>query len=216
MQLMNHRYESSEALKRFISETFKGDEVLFVQLFSGNMDTLLIQSVVNIILDTLPNSRLIGSTTAGEIMNGEMSSNEIVIAFSQFEATDVSTYYFPHLDFDQGIQAAKKIVNARTKLCIAFAEGIGGDAESFLNGFTSVRSDVIVAGGNAGDDLTFQNTRIIEGRSLHSSGIAIAVLDSDVLEVHNAYSLHWSPIGKEMEVTKADKNIIYEIDGRAV
>ncbi|AFV97634.1 MULTISPECIES: EAL domain-containing protein [unclassified Sulfuricurvum] len=216
MRLINHRYESSEALKRFISETFKGDEVLFVQLFSGNMDTLLTQSVVNIILDTLPNSCLIGSTTAGEIMNGEMSSNEIVIAFSQFEATDVSTYYFPHLDFDQGIQAAKRIVSDRTKLCIAFAEGIGGDAESFLNGFTSVRSDVIVAGGNAGDDLTFQNTRIFEGRSLHSFGIAIAVLDSDVLEVHNAYSLHWSAIGKEMEVTKADKNIIYEIDGRAV
>lgn len=216
MRLINHKYENPEALKRFISDTFKSDDAPFVQLFSGNMDNVLIQSVVNIILDTLPNSSLIGSTTAGEIMNGEMSSNEIVLAFSQFEATEVTTYYFAYLDFDQGVLAAKSIVGDRTKLCIAFAEGIGGDAESFLKGFTSLRSDVIVAGGNAGDDLTFHNTRIIKDRSLYSSGIAIAVLDSDVLEVHNAYSLHWSPIGKEMEVTKADKNIIYEIDGRSV
>jgi len=216
MRLINHRYEHCELLKKFILETFQGDEAIFVQLFSGKMDNALIQSVVNTIMDTLPNSHLIGSTTAGEIMNGEMSSNEIVIAFSQFEATDVLTYYFSHLDFDEGIQAAKSIVNDRTKLCIAFAEGIKGDSESFLNGFTSVSRDVIVAGGNSGDDLTFQNTRIIRDRSLYSSGIVIAVLNSDVLEVHNAYSLHWSPIGKEMEVTKADKNIIYEIDAQPV
>ena len=216
MRLINHRYENSEALKKFILETFQNEETIFVQLFSGKMDKSLIQSVANTIMDTLPNSHLIGSTTAGEIMNGEMSSNQIVIAFSQFEATDVITYYFPDLDFDHGALAAKSIVNDRTRLCIAFAEGIGGDSESFLNGFTSVCSDVIVAGGNAGDDLTFQNTCIIKDRALYSRGIVIAVLNSDVLETHNAYSLHWAPIGKEMEVTKADKNIIYEIDSKPV
>ena len=216
MRLINHKYENVEHLKSFISETFEGNESIFVQLFSGNMDNDIIQAAVDTIHSLLPNSHLIGATTAGEIMNGTMSSGQIVIAFCEFEATDVSTYYFDHLSFERGVGAAQKIVTDRTKLCIAFSEGIVGDAESFLNGFTSVCDNVMLAGGNAGDDLTFQNTRIIKETTIYRSGIVIAVFDSDILEVNNSYSLHWSPIGKEMIVTKADKNVIYEIDGRKV
>lgn len=216
MRLINHRYRDEDDLKRFISDTFERDESLFVQLFSGNMDTDTIQSALNTLHEELPNALVIGATTAGEIMNGSMSSNEIIIAFSAFESTEVSTYYFDDLNYERGVEAANKILTDRTKLCIAFSEGIAGDAESFLGGFTSVRDNVMLAGGNAGDDLTFQNTRIIKGTTQYRSGIVIAVLDSDVLKVNNSYSLHWSPIGKEMIVTKADKNVIYEIDGRKV
>lgn len=216
MRLINHSYRDEDHLKRFISDTFEYHQSLFVQLFSGNMDDDTIQSALNILHKELPNALVIGATTAGEIMNGSMSSNEIVIAFSVFESTDVSTYYFDNLSYESGVEAASKILTDRTRLCIAFSEGIVGDAESFLGGFTSVRDNVMLAGGNAGDDLTFQNTRIIKGTTQYRSGIVIAVLDSDVLKVNNSYSLHWSPIGKEMIVTKADKNVIYEIDGRKV
>ncbi len=216
MRLINHKYHNEDHLKRFIFDTFERDEPLFIQLFSGNMDTNTIQSVLNALQEALPNAQMIGATTAGEIMNGSMSSGQIVIAFSSFEATDVSTYYFDNLSFERGVEAAHTVLSDRTKLCIAFSEGIAGDAESFLDGFTSVRDNVILAGGNAGDDLTFQNTRILKDTTLYQSGVVIAVLDSDVLEVSNSYSLHWSPIGKEMVVTKADKNVIYEIDGRKV
>lgn len=216
MRLITHKYENDECLKNFISGTFDENQSLFIQLFSGNMDNHIIQSVLNTIHEQLPESVLIGATTAGEIMDGTMSSGQIVIAFSEFEATDVSTYYFDHLSFERGVEAAKEILNDRTKLCIALSEGITGDAESFLNGFSAVRNDVLLAGGNAGDDLTFHNTRIMKETTLYRSGIVIAVLDSDVLEVNNSYSLHWSAIGKEMTVTKADKNVIYEIDGRKV
>jgi len=217
MQLINHRYKSHKELKLFLKTLSPyNQQGILIQLFSGVMDKQLIQSILDVLVLNLPDAMLIGATTAGEIMDGVMSSSEIILSFSLFDATDISTYYYPQSDFLHGVQAAQEILTDRTKVCIAFSEGLKSDSESFLDGFTSVCSDVMVAGGNAGDDLSFSQTYVMQGSHLYEEGIVIAVLDSDLLVIHNAYSLSWTPVGKKMTVTKAEKNIIYEIDGHPV
>lgn len=218
MQLITHRYQNQEQLETFLNDTVLpiGSHSLLIQLFSGIMEKSVIQPIADLLVKRLPNASLIGATTAGEIMDGVMSSSQIILSFSFFDATDVSTYYYPKSDFDHGVRVAREILSDRTKVCIAFSEGLKSDSESFLDGFTSVRNDVIVAGGNAGDDLTFTRTYVIKENTIYNDGIVIAVLDSDVLQVHNAYSLNWTSVGKEMTITKADKNVIYEIDNRPV
>ncbi|WP_298693922.1 EAL domain-containing protein [uncultured Sulfuricurvum sp.] len=216
MQLLNHRFENQEKLEQFINRNIPSDKHLFLQVFSGIIDKKLIQSVLDVLHTRLPGEPLIGATTAGEIMDGSMSSGEIIIAFSLFDATEIKTYYYPVSDYTCGEQAAREVVTERTKVCIVLSEGLKSDSESFLNGFTSVRNDIVLAGGNAGDDLTFTRTFIMKENTVYDEGVVVAVLDSDVLEVHNDYSLYWTTIGKEMTVTKADKNIIYEIDNKPV
>lgn len=216
MRLINHKYENLEQLETFIDKSIPKNGSLLIQLFSGVMYKSLIQPILDTLSLRLPHASLIGSTTAGEIMDGKMSSFQIVISFSIFDSTDVSTYYFPKSDYENGQRAARDILTKRTKACIAFSEGLRSDSESFLDGFTSVQNDVMIAGGNAGDDLTFTNTYIIHKNVIYNEGVVIAVLDSDILQVHNAYSLNWTSVGKEMVVTKADKNIIYEIDGHPI
>ncbi len=216
MRLINHHYETLELLESFIDKNIPKNGSVLIQLFSGVMYKSLIQPILDTLTSRLPNAALIGSTTAGEIMDGKMSSFQIIISFSIFDATDVITYYFPKADYPNGQRAAEKILTPRTKACIAFSEGLKNDSESFLDGFTTLRNDILIAGGNAGDDLTFTRTYIIHNNKIYDDGIVIAVLDSDVLQVHNAYSLNWTSVGKEMVVTKADKNVIYEIDHQPV
>ncbi len=216
MRLINHRYESPEALETVVRESVPADATVLVQLFSGVMDKTAMIPVLRQLAELLPDAVVIGATTAGEIMDGVMSSGSIVIAFSLFEGTEVRSFYFPEAGFERGVEAAQAVLTDRTKACIVFGEGLRGDTESFLEGFDSVRGDVMVAGGNAGDDLTFTRTYVIEGTTIHDDGVVVAALESDVLQVHNAYSLYWTPIGKEMVVTRADKNVIYEIDGRPI
>lgn len=216
MQLLNHKYETVEQLELFMDSCGSHKGTIFIQLFSGIMDKPRIQPILDLIGLKLPSAVVIGATTAGEIINGVMTSGEIIISVSLFDSTDVKSYYFPQSDFDHGVNAAQEILTDRTKVCIALSEGLKSDSESFLNGFTSIRNDVVVAGGNAGDDLTFTRTYIFKDKIIFDEGVVIAVLDSDVLQVHNAYSLNWTSIGKEMTVTKVDKNMIYEIDNRPV
>lgn len=171
MRLINHKYENLEQLETFIQEHIPKTGSLFIQLFSGVMYKSLIQPILDTLVSRLPHASLIGSTTAGEIMDGKMSSFQIVISFSIFDSTDVSTYYFQKSDFENGQRAARDILTSRTKVCIAFSEGLINDSESFLNGFTSVRNDVMIAGGNAGDDLTFTRTYIFHKNTIYEDGI---------------------------------------------
>lgn len=217
MRLFNHRFVDDETLQTFLDERImpvKGE--IFVQVFSGILDPGAIQHILDSLAAVLPNARIIGTTTAGEIMDGTMISSQIVLSFSIFDDTTVKTYHFSKTDFENGVRAAQSVISERTKLCIVFAEGLKNDSESFLNGFSSVCNDVIIAGGNAGDDLSFSNTYIFENNRIYDDGVVIAALDSDVLQVNNAYSLNWTPIGKSMKVTRADKNVVYEIDGLPV
>lgn len=213
MRLYNHQFVSFAALETFLGPFQKSKYPPFIQVFSGEMDGTTIQLVLDTIAKCVAGAVMMGATTAGEMMSGVMSGGKIVIAVSMFESTFVRSYYFADLNEQEGIKAAKKILTPLSRVCIAFAEGIGGDSESFLNGFSSVRNDMVVAGGNAGDDLTFSKTRIFHGNTIYTKGIVITVFDSDVLQVHTAYSLQWTPIGKMMTITKADKNVVYEIDG---
>lgn len=216
MRLLNHRFETPDKLDLFLESLTSHNGTLFIQLFSGVMDKSSIQSVLNQISAKLPNSPLIGATTAGEVMDGAMTTAQIIISASLFDATEVKTYYFPQSDFDNGIRAAKEILSPNSKACIVLSEGLKSDSESFLNGFTSVRNDIVIAGGNAGDDLTFTRTYIFKENTLYEEGVVIAVLESDVLDVHPTYSLNWTMIGKSMTITRAEKNVIYEIDGHPV
>jgi diguanylate cyclase (GGDEF)-like protein len=216
MQLISHKYETADKLDIFLDQMLSHKGAVFIQLFSGVMDKTLIQSLLDIIDLKLPDALLIGATTAGEIIDGVMTSGEIIVSVSLFDSTTIQTYYYPRSDYSNGVRIAQEILSDRTKVCIALSEGLKSDSESFLDGFTSIRNDVVVAGGNAGDDLTFTRTYIMKENIIYDEGVVIAVLDSDLLQVHNAYSLNWTSIGKEMTITKVDKNIVYEIDNRPV
>jgi PAS domain S-box-containing protein/diguanylate cyclase (GGDEF)-like protein len=139
-----------------------------------------------------------------------------LISFSLFENVKVDTYYFPTSDFEGGVEAAQKVIQPDTKACILFCEGLLGDPESFLDGFSSINKNVILAGGSAGDNFEFSKTFVIKGGRIFHEGVVLATLSSNTLMASSEYNLAWTPIGKEMCVTKADKNIIYEIDNKPI
>lgn len=214
MRLLNHLYESRERLRTFVDANINGSgEGVFIQIFSGIVDEALLQRILDLLATRLPKAVVIGATTAGEIVGGKMIDEQIVLSFSLFEETQIETYHFPRSDYENGVRCAREVLNERTKACIFFSEGLHTDSESFLEGFTSVRNDVMIAGGNAADNLFFTKTLIFEGRTIHEEGVVVAVLQSDILKVHNAYSLNWTSVGKEMTITRAENNVVYEIDG---
>jgi c-di-GMP phosphodiesterase len=217
MQLINHRFSNDEELTLFLKGlSIRSDQSVFIQLFSGIMEPLVIQSVLDTLASHLPSAHLIGATSAGEIDAGEIHLSSILLSLSLFDATEVSTYYFPTSDFAAGVQAAREVLTSRTKACIFLNEGYKSDSELFLDGFTSVSNHVMIAGGNACDDLSFEKTYVMHGTKIYDEGIVIAVLDSDILHVTNAYSFSWTPIGREMSVTKIEGTTLYEIDHRPI
>lgn len=215
MKLLNHKFTTIEKLSLFIEKINK-NKTIFIQVLCGDLNLIKLQSVLDLLATKLPLSSIIGSSTAGEICNGVISRKGILISFSLFENVKVDTYYFPTSNFETGVKAANKVIQADTKACILFSEGLNGDPESFLGGFSSINKDVILAGGNAGDNFLFNKTFVIKGNQIFDDGIVLASLASNTLTVSNQYTLEWTPIGREMTITKADKNTIYEIDNKPI
>jgi len=215
MKLQNHQFSTIEKLSTFIDKINK-NKTIFIQVLCGDFNVHKIQEILDLLTTTLPLSHIVGASTAGEICNGKISRKEILISFSFFEKVNVDTHYFPMSNFKGGVEAAKKVIQPDTKACILFSEGLKGDPESFINGFSSINKDVVLAGGNAGDNNEFNQTFVIKGNEIFYEGIVLASLSSKTLVVSNQSALEWTPIGKEMCITRADKNIIYEIDHQPV
>lgn len=217
MKLLTHSYKNEELLTQFLEEiSVRNCSSIFIQLFSGTTEVKKIQQVLNQIEKLAPNAAIIGATSAGEIAKGSFRTASILLSVSLFEKTNVETFYFPSSGYEDGVEAAKTVLKENTKACIIFNEGYKSDSEYFLDGFTSISNDVMVAGGNASDDLSFEKSYIIHQGDIYNDGIVLATLNSDTLKVKNGYSFSWTPIGKQMEVTKVDGNCVCEINNTPI
>lgn len=73
----------------------------------------------------------------------------------------------------------------------------------------------MIAGGLAADGATFSGTTVFTQAELLQDGAVGVAIDSDVLSVHNDYIFGWQEIGPVMNVTKSNKNVVYEINGKS-
>ena len=213
MKLLNHNFETFDSLEIFINEKIVSYKTLLIQVFSGTTDFVLLQNVLDFLKTKIPDSKIIGTSTTGEILNGKILENSISLSFSLFDETNIEILYSKKCDYSQGAKIASEFIKEDTKVVIAFAESLKTDTESFLNGFSSLNKKVILCGGNAGDNYRFKQVYLICENEIHFEGIVLATLNSKTLIASNNYILEWFPIGKEMIVTKAFNNILYEIDG---
>ncbi len=216
MKLLTYTYDNSADLEQFIKNNLAKEKNILIQLFSGVLDTAVVQTVLDLLVKNVPQASIIGASTAGEISGGIIHNTTIQLSFSIFDNSALRIAYYPQTDFQTGVGIAKEFLHDDTKAIIAFNEALSGDSELFLEGFSSVEHNVPIAGGNAGDNLEFKKTFIICGDKIYDKGIVVCAIDSEFLNVSNNYSLEWTPVGKEMVITKADKNIVYEIDNLPV
>ena len=214
MKSFNLIYENKEQLKQFIEENSLKENV-FIQVFTGILDKDIIWDLINYLKSSIKNVKIIGSSTDGEIINGKVTQNKIILNFNIFNDTKCNTIVIEKKEksYDLGQKLAKKLLKNDTKLLITFADGINVNGEEFIKGIESINK-VIIAGGLAADNALFKETFVFNEEKLITNGCVGASLESDILKVNNEYGFNWEGIGKLMTVTKADKNIVYEIDGK--
>jgi len=218
MRSINTYYTSKEDLTSFIqNEKIQNSSSLLIQVFSAITDKDFISGLLSILNSLLPDAIVIGATTDGEIMDGKVSSGEIVLNFTQFENTTLRSVAIEHQKdgYYSGQHIAKMLVGPDTKLLICFVDGLHTNGEKFLNGISSINDNVIVAGGHAGDSNQFIKTLVFTKDHICSHGAVAVALNSKSLHVHRDYSFNWHPIGNELTITKAEENRIYTIDGKS-
>jgi len=220
MKTFTSNFVSIADLKKMIADhNIQDDPQLLIQCFSARAEREFVRTIQSFFRDCFPQATLIGSTSDGVIDQRDVYvDTQHVIAFTQFESTQIRSALIEHGEscqdsYQTGVRIASKLVSERSRALISFADGIHTNGEEYLKGINTVRRELTIAGGLAGDNGHMEKTYIFDKDRISPNGAVAVVLDSDILHVTTDYSFDWIPIGKRMRVTKAVKNRVYEIDG---
>ncbi len=211
-------YESKQLLELFIKNNNIDDNNLLIQIFTAQNTKEFIIELRNIILSKLPNAKIIGATSCGEISNNGSVTNTTVISFSSFFETTIKTSLVESKEtsFSMGkeiIESFDNIHSEELKLIITFTDGLNTNGEEYLNGIASVNDKIIIAGGMAGDNAKFEITFIFDEKEITSNGAVAVALYNKELEINTNYSFDWETIGKQHLVEKSIGNRVYRIGG---
>lgn len=134
MRTLNTYYKDINSLDSFLSQNSvdKSKEIL-IQVFSSTIDEQVLTRVLSDILNLLPDAKVIGATTDGEILGKDVSTDRIVLSISEFEH---STLNIAGVDNENdsclcGEKLALKIIQEDTKLLLLFADGLSINGEFF-------------------------------------------------------------------------------------
>ncbi|DAB36849.1 MAG TPA: diguanylate cyclase [Sulfurospirillum cavolei] len=212
MKTYNFCYESG-SLDHIIDFTpLHQEQNILVQLFCGQGQEVL-QKMVDLFADALPQAICIGTTTDGEIYGERITTQQSVISISVFEQTLLKTAYSLDEDsFQCGYKLASDLITPNTKLLILFSDGTHMNAEEFLKGVEAYDATIPICGGMAGDNGKFEQTFIASQTTVLSKGVVGVSLNSDRLHVATDYKFDWKPVGLKHTITKVHNNRVYKID----
>lgn len=215
MKTQNICFSDNLALEEFIAQhKFAGERNLLIQIFTSDVQDKYISNILSFLTIKLPNSVIIGATTDGEIFNGKSISDSTIISFTSFNTVTIKAQLYPleQSHFKVGRTIASSLCAENSKAMILLADGLTVNGDDLLDGIYDVHEQIVIAGGLAGDYRRMQKTFVICNGIISSNAVVACVLDGKDLIVNNAYAYGWHPIGKQMLVTKAIGNRLYELD----
>lgn len=211
-----------ELQERLESEVFEDSDRLLIQVFCAENDRDFITRLQKIFQKYFPKAVLVGSTTDGAIDGSRVYPESVsVVNLTYFETASLRSDLLGgeecrHDSKRCGYELMERICTPDTQAVITFSDGITTNGEEFLNGCSEYDSEILVAGGMAGDGGKIVRTFVFDKERVVSEGSVGVSLNSKELFVTNYYSFDWLPVGKKMKVTKSYKNRVYEIDGERV
>lgn len=218
---VNIQYKSRDDLVRVQPQVArcKPDHVL-VQVFIGAMDAELIERLRAELIEVFPGVAIIGTTTAGEIMDGKDFEGTVLINVSMFESSRVKSVLVHHAeDMERtGKLIGQALRQEDERAVIIFGCGLRDgrtiNSEPVLRTVSAMFGDVIIAGGQAADNGQGDTTVVFTEAGFSECGVAAVSIGGPNLVADNTYNLSWVPIGKYLTITEVDGNRVFSIDGR--
>ena len=219
LNILYHRRSDLEDLRAKVGDI--QPQKTLIQVFSGQVILSELQVLQADLKAVFPNVPLIGTTTAGEILDGQVQDRSVVVSITSFESAQVQVAWVDHYqDLSlAGKSLAAKLVETTPQAIIVFGCSIQGehkvDVTPLLTELYSAFSNVIVAGGQAGDNGAGEMSYVFTADGIFSQGAVAASLSGEKLSVHNVYNLSWVPIGKRFTITHAEGARLYSIDDQS-
>ena len=166
----------------------------------------------------VPGAHLIGCSTSGEI-GDHIEDGSITLLGLCFEKSRFKCVAVPVDGAEGSRKAGQEIAEKLNEDDLAgvfvLMPGLNVNGSKFTLGLKEVLPpNVSVSGGLAGDGLRFKETMtVFENNMSSNQAVGFGVYGKNI-KVQSGSRGGWKPFGPQRRVTKADNNILYELDGK--
>jgi len=177
--------------------------------------------LLNALCDACPDALLAGCTTDGEVASalGFVEDSVVVMALWS-DALDVGVGVGRAVSEDPQAAARSAVAQARAKLeappslALTFPESLTTSGVAVVDALVAeLGPKVVTLGATSADQHRYVGTRQFVGREVLSDALPVVLLGGAVRFGHGVAS-GWSPLGREAVITRAESNIVYEVDGQ--
>jgi len=174
--------------------------------------------LARVLARTFPEARRVGCSSAGEISHEGVSAGSVVVTAVRLDAGQfrVASASLAGMDDSRaaGHRLADQLDGPELRAVTVFGQGVHINGSALVAGMNEVLPpNVPITGGLAGDDGAFQRTYTLLDDAVSSDGIvAVGFYGSRLRFGHGCFG-GWEPFGVTRKITRAQGNVLYELDG---
>ncbi|MFT5914857.1 MAG: hypothetical protein ACJAWV_000991 [Flammeovirgaceae bacterium] len=189
-----------------------------VVLAFGGRKTLENASHFDNIKSSFPNADILMASTSGEIIDVEVHDDSVAVTAIEFQSTKHKVVV-SSVEGKTSEGAAKEVADSLPKegLRHVFVLSDGGmvNGTSLIKGLVeNLPKNTSITGGLAGDAADFQKTLVGLNETPKAGNIVLLGLYGEKLRVGFSSVGGWDAFGPDRIITKSDKNVLYELDGK--
>lgn len=211
--------EKLDEIKRWCDTNASG-EVVF-RIYSQDMEREHIQAVCDILDDVMPKALYFGCTSNANILDGALTQAEIVVICTVFEYETTKVMLLQHPFSEENYQRAVRDLaqhlhdNPWIKSVEMLATIMDMSMKGFCDEMTKLPEHIQVFGGGAFNPNMDDETAYVfsKGNGFLEHGIVFLLLGGEDLHTYSTFISGWKPLKRKFSVTRAEKEVLYELDG---
>jgi len=174
----------------------------------------------NALKASFPQANVIGCSTSGEIHDDLILDDSFCISAITWEKTqfEIHSGNIGNYNSSQeaGFELAAQLKPEQLKHVLVFSDGQLVNGSALLHGLQeALPESVTITGGLAGDGDRFQETWVWHNDKVETGLIVVCGLYGEALKVGHGCMGGWDSFGPQRHITKAEGNILYELDGNS-
>lgn len=192
---------------------------LLLHVYSGLSDEAHTVQVARALQACLPGSLLVGTMSAGEILNGKLMEPGVLVSAQLFEQTQVQVLHYDHIagrESEVGT-AIRELLDADPAMRGAelLFPGTSINTRAFFAELSQCRPDLQIWGGySGGHALNTPDHFIFDANGVMFDSMLVTTFSGECFHIDIDKIVGWEPLGLPFRVTKAEGNKLIELDGK--
>ncbi|MCM1158796.1 MAG: GGDEF domain-containing protein [Bacteroidales bacterium] len=196
--------------------------VTIFRIYSEDMELEHIQHICDCLDKEMPDALYLGCTANANIMNGVLTKEKIILTCTIFEygTTQARILQMPFSEENAAADvAALKACcdeNPWVQAVEMHATIMDMSMMEFCNEMSGLPKDIQVFGGGAFNPDMDDDTAAVfsKGNGFLEHGIIFLLLGGTDFHAYSTFISGWKPLKRKFRVTKADRELLYELDGK--